>query len=101
MPQYTVAELRSMGVYAITCLPNNRRYFGETTRFRSRWTKHLLLLNKGMHHNRELQSDWDLYGADAFEFRILEFTDWDKRMAREKEYIAQEPTAYNVGRRPR
>jgi group I intron endonuclease len=59
------------GVYCITCLKNNKKYIGATTKsFRTRYDLHNGLLRRGK-HNRKIQPDYDLYGIDSFRFDVL------------------------------
>lgn len=62
----------SAGIYAIVCYPSGKVYIGSTQDIRKRWRKHVEDLCAGRHHCRHLQSAWNLYGPDAFTFRVLE-----------------------------
>ncbi len=57
---YKETEIEA-GVYRITNTKNLKTMSGR--RFE---------LNVGSHTNRALQDDWKQYGADAFEFEVLE-----------------------------
>ena len=61
----------NIGVYCITCTANDRTYFGSSQDLKKRLYDHKRLLIKGKHCNRYLMSDWNLYGPDAFEFKVL------------------------------
>lgn len=92
---YDIKTWRSSGIYAIVNNVTGRKYIGQTSRFLYRWTKHKLLLRRGEHPNRDLQSDWNLYGPDAFEFQILELVGIMELLEREREYIKSMPNLYN------
>lgn len=78
----------------IRCKKNGFVYIGQTARRRGlaeRWTRHRRELNSQQGVNQFLQSDWNLYGAEAFEFIVLEQgVDWEdenKRKERETQLI--------------
>lgn len=65
-----------IGIYRITNTVNGKSYIGKTAmNFGDRWDSHRSLLNSGKHDNRHLQHAWDKYGADAFEFAVIETVD--------------------------
>ena len=57
------------GIYAIENLTNGRMYIGSAQRFNKRWKEHLRALERGVHHSRFLQRDWDKCGSEAFRFK--------------------------------
>lgn len=63
------------GVYKIENIKNNKVYIGESFNIEERWKVHINDLNKGKHHSRKLQEDWNEYGKDCFKFDILESID--------------------------
>jgi group I intron endonuclease len=64
-------ELR--GIYSIRnkAIPN-RVYIGASTDINMRLLFHVEDLDDRVHHNYKLQRDWDHYGRDKFEFKILD-----------------------------
>jgi group I intron endonuclease len=63
---------KSFGVYQIKCLVDSKVYIGSTTKsFYKRWSqwKTNLKHNKA---NRHLQNAYNKYGADNFEFTVIE-----------------------------
>lgn len=58
-------------VYSITNIVNGLKYIGSTTDFTRRKYEHLKTLKSHTHRNASLQSDWDLYGRDAFVFETI------------------------------
>ena len=59
------------GVYCIRCKVNNKAYIGSSTNIKSRWYEHKSDLRRGKHHNKQLQEDYNKYGADNFLYLIL------------------------------
>jgi group I intron endonuclease len=59
------------GIYKILNKINNKVYIGSTTTIEKRWRDHKWHLNHNKHHNLHLQSSWNKYGAESFEFTIL------------------------------
>ena len=59
-------------VYAITNKVNGKAYIGSTiTLPRLRWNTHKSALSRGVHHSYKLQSGWNKYGKENFEFLVL------------------------------
>ena len=58
-------------VYRIKNLKSNRVYFGSTNNPLKRWTQHLRDFEFGTHVNEKLREDFDEYGFDSFEFKII------------------------------
>lgn len=64
---------KQIGIYRITNTTNGKSYIGKTgMNFGDRWDSHRSLLNSGKHDNPYLQKAWKKYGADNFEFAIVE-----------------------------
>lgn len=59
-------------IYRIVCVVTDHFYVGSALKPKRRRWEHWDMLNKKMHHCAALQSAWNTYGADAFEFEILE-----------------------------
>ncbi len=81
------------GVYCIRNKVNAKRYVGSGSHVggtpacsgcRKRLTEHRKALEIGKHHNKFLQRAWDKYGADAFEFRVVETCPPDRCLEREQ-----------------
>ncbi|HQS60057.1 MAG: hypothetical protein B7Y03_11330 [Polaromonas sp. 24-62-144] len=58
-------------VYRIKNTITKRVYFGSTNNPLRRWTQHLRDFEFGTHINEKLRKDWDEYGFDSFEFKII------------------------------
>ncbi|MFA6204223.1 MAG: GIY-YIG nuclease family protein [Gallionella sp.] len=59
------------GIYRIENSQNGKCYVGSSVNLSWRWTKHQLLLSRGTHHSKHLQSAWKKYGHDSFSFTPL------------------------------
>jgi len=62
-------------IYIIKNIVNNKVYIGKTSCFNNRKKEHLRKLKRGGHVNNYLQSSYNKYGKDAFDFIILEECD--------------------------
>ena len=60
------------GIYFILNKTNGKVYVGQTTDFHDRWIKHKHKLRNNYHYNPHLQSAWNKYGEDSFEYHQLE-----------------------------
>src|SRR5688500_439793 len=92
-------EMGQTGVYSIVNKQTGQTYIGMAgTSFGMRWMQHRTRLNRNRHENRLLQEDWNCFGADAFEFRILEvFLDRPDRYTRaERERVHFDAVAGEV-----
>lgn len=81
----------SFGIYRITNLQNGNSYIGKTgVNFGDRWDCHRAQLNGGYHDNPHLQSAWNKYGKDNFEFCVVQEVDNVALLNDlERKYIAQ------------
>jgi len=84
------------GIYEIRNIVNGNRYIGSSVDLNRRLKVHLCLLNKGMHTNAHLQSAWDKYGEDSFNFEVLELCEEDQVLEREQWYIDNGSPEYNM-----
>ncbi len=75
------------GIYLIKNLINNKVYVGQSVNIKDRWGSHKRKLNKNCHSNLHLQSSWNKYGEDNFEFKVLEECDLNNINEREIYYI--------------
>lgn len=71
------------GIYQIRNVKNNKIYIGSSIHIFTRWKKHINLLNSNKHPNGHLQTSWNKYGKENFEFTIIE--ECNKNILREKE----------------
>jgi len=75
------------GIYQIKNIVNGKVYIGSSKRIGSRWKDHIRMLNNNKHHSLHLQSAWNMYGPDNFEFSVLEKCSVDEIFKREQYYI--------------
>jgi len=76
------------GIYVIINKLNDKKYVGSSKSAYYRWSEaHLPTLRKGNHHNRHLQSAWNKYGEDQFEFQVLEECVEEQLLEREGYWI--------------
>lgn len=67
--------MKKSGVYCIENLINHKKYIGQSVDMEQRWRQHKCELNRGHHDNDYLQKSWNKYGADNFNFYIIELCD--------------------------
>lgn len=73
------------GVYCIINLINKKKYAGSSsTSIKNRWAHHRSLLRSGRHGNYRLQRDWDKYGEENFDFRVLIYTEPEEALPLEQ-----------------
>jgi len=63
---------RISGVYAIVNRKTGVQYIGSSVDIDDRLRDHAIALERGTHQNIYLQRAWRKYGADAFEFTVIE-----------------------------
>lgn len=80
------------GIYCIENTVNKKKYIGLSRDIYRRWLEHRSELNRGVHINQYLQSAWNIYGENTFEFYIVELCELNSLSDRERYYI----NAYNT-----
>lgn len=75
-------------IYRISNLINAKSYIGISIDYEKRWKQHIRALTRNKHCNRKLQSAWNKYGAEAFEFQIIEQCPYAEVFEKETKYIA-------------
>lgn len=76
------------GIYVILNTIAEKFYIGSAVHIRSRINTHIFNLRKNKHANTYLQSSWNKYGENAFEFGILELVeDKTKLLEREQHWV--------------
>lgn len=58
------------GIYRITNITNNKIYIGSAVNINKRWRDHKWYLKENKHHNSHLQSSYNKYGLENFEFIV-------------------------------
>jgi group I intron endonuclease len=86
-----------IAIYKILCLVNNKVYIGQTENLSSRINSHFSNLKYNRHTNKEMQNDYNKYGADNFVFNVLEYCEPISEVVNAKEtfYINQHDLVYN------
>jgi group I intron endonuclease len=75
------------GIYKITCLSNKKIYIGSTVKLVNRIQQHKWHLKNNRHHNPILQSSYNKYGSDQFEYEIIESCDEKSLIQREQYWM--------------
>lgn len=85
------------GIYRIQNTINNNSYIGSAVVVQKRWNVHNHDLKKNKHHSPHLQRAYNKYGADAFNWYVLELVrDEQKLIEREQYYIDELKPEYNI-----
>lgn len=81
-------EFKKAGVYKIFCKQTKKIYYGQTSNFLRRSYQHLKFLEDQQHACLELQKDFNLFGIDSFQFKIIIYENsLSKRLLLEKKLI--------------
>lgn len=75
------------GVYLIRNTVNGKVYVGSSIHVEKRFRKHASDLKAGRHRSRHLQSAWEFYGEDCFEFCLMELCHPSMLLLVEQSYI--------------
>jgi group I intron endonuclease len=83
-------------IYAIVNNVTRDMYVGSAVAVNRRWSAHRNLLSKQCHYNTRLQRAYNKYGADTFDWEIIQFVD-DKTnlISREQFWIDFFKPTYN------
>ena len=63
---------RPMGVFRVYNAANDKSFVGSSTDLPAMLNRQRFQLELGSHPNRELQRDWNEWGADAFVIEVLD-----------------------------
>jgi hypothetical protein len=99
-------ELMIPGLYEIQCIQTKKVYIGESENLLARFGKHAASLTQNKHDCKELQQDWNQFGKQGFEFKIICFgeaySSQDDRRKKEqsviKQKIKQSCSLYNTNK---
>jgi group I intron endonuclease len=87
------------GIYAIVNRVNGKRYIGSAVDISQRWRQHTYKLRKNEHPSKHLQSAWNLYGKENFNFIVLEIVSDPRSLTSiEQVYLDAEFPEYNTNR---
>lgn len=75
------------GIYCIENIINNKKYIGLSRDIKRRWNEHKTELNNDHHTNKYLQSSWNKYGKDKFNFYVIELCSEEVLSDKECYYI--------------
>ena len=87
--------MNKCGIYAIKNKINNKMYIGKSVNVHKRKSYHFWLLRSNNHFNPKLQSAFNKYGEENFEFVILEKCNKDELDDKEIKYINRYNTTNN------
>ena len=79
----------TIGIYMIKNIINNRVYIGKSKHIEQRFKEYSNSLKNNYCHNSKLQDDYDQFGIESFNFKILEGCDYCDLDRLESEYIRQ------------
>lgn len=85
-----------IGVYQIECLSNNKKYIGVSKDIQRRWREHRSLLFKGLHHSSDMQKDYNQYGENSFEFKVIKECEYAEAKSLEEQLIQKNQPEYNA-----
>ena len=75
------------GIYCILNTVNSKRYIGKSNNIYKRWSDEKSALKRHAFHNIHFQRAWDKYGADSFEWSIIDICEESILMQKEVEWI--------------
>ncbi len=70
LSEYKQTKFR-MGVFQIRNTVNGKVMIESSPNLDAIWNRHLFELNLGSHRNKDLQREWQEFGADSFVYEIL------------------------------
>lgn len=86
MQLFRKRDLKKCGIYAIINKTNNKMYIGKSINIYERIRQHINYLNKkSKNENRYLIHSWKKYGRENFEYKVLEYTEKNDIILKEKE----------------
>jgi group I intron endonuclease len=87
MNNQNITQKNNCGIYKVTNKITGKFYIGSSKDINKRWYDHRNELSKNKHCNMKLQNAWNYYGADAFEFTMIENTTEEDLLIRELFYL--------------
>ncbi len=61
-----------MGIFAVRCLANEKMFIGQSENLDGIFNRIKFQLNANCHNQKDLQADWNEFGANKFTFEVLE-----------------------------
>ncbi len=77
---------KKSGIYAIYNIKNGKIYIGSAINLHRRLVDHVYFLNLLSHHSVLLQRAWLKYGANSFEFYVLEYVSNKNNLVDREQY---------------
>jgi len=84
----TTTQIKS-GIYKIMNKVNGKYYVGSSQNIKQRWYKHKTYLKKNKHWNQHLQSAYNKYGVNNFEYIVVEYVNASELLKVEQVYLDQ------------
>lgn len=88
--------MKTIGIYKITNLLNNKFYIGSSCDIRARKYLHFSMLKNNKHHSPILQRVYNKYGKKYLSFEIIEECDVENLIEREQYYLDSLKPEYNI-----
>src|ERR1035441_180379 len=79
--------MKISGIYEIVNKVNGKKYYGSSLYIKKRFSAHKRLLIQNKHTNKHLQSAWNQYGKNNFEFNIIKEIERDILLIEEQKYL--------------
>ena len=92
-------DFKVSGIYCIENTINHKTYIGSSKNIYQRLLKHFALLRHNKHENAHLQSAWNKYGEEAFQWFVIEYCDNEYLTQKEQESIDLFGAEYNITRK--
>jgi hypothetical protein len=65
-------RVTAKGIFAMRCAASGESWVTSSRDLTASQTGIFFMLRNGMHHNKAMQSAWNIHGADGLRFEILE-----------------------------
>ena len=82
-------KVNGSGIYSISLKGTDKVYVGKSKSLKERKGAHFGTLKRNIHHNLDLQNDYNDYGKSAFVFEVLEQVELSKLDEKEVECIVK------------
>lgn len=89
-------NLKISGIYCIINIENSKKYIGSSKNIRQRLWSHRAELRHNKHENAHLQSAWNKYGEQLFDYYVMEQCGENELLEREQWYIDTVKPEYNM-----